>query len=306
MISATEATMVYDDGLTDEQVEARFEEIKLRFARSLPERIETCRQVLPAMCGSTPSAIEAVQTIYQLVHAMCGMAGTVGFTDVARLVRQATSAIADAHRAKRGMSEAECANVGAIIENLRISATRIVPDPAPGGSGDICMAASMRNTGQRLQEPLAHRSSTPDTGVHQDHAAAAMRILELFRTEGMAKTRILYIDDEECIREIAHFLLAREPDFDVRHCASGLMGLVESVNWHPDIILLDVVMPELDGPHTLQIFKAIQDTADVPVVFLTARFEPEDLDEYRSIGAAGVIKKPFVPTKLASQVRSFV
>lgn len=261
------------------------------------------------MCGSTPSAIDAVQTIYQIVHSMCGMAGTVGFADVARLVRQATNEIADAHRAKRGLSEAECANVGVIIENLRMSARKI-PDPALasalGGRGDLCMDASMPKTGQELQEPLANRSCNPDTGVHQDHAATAMRILELFRTEGIAKTRILYIDDEECIREIAHFLLAREPDFDVRHCASGLMGLVESANWHPDIILLDVVMTELDGPRTLQIFKAIQDTADVPIVFLTARFEPEDLDEYRSIGAAGVIKKPFVPTKFAAQVRSFV
>ena len=302
--------MLYDDELTDEQVEAHFEEIKLRFATSLPEKIEACLEVLPAVCGSTSSAIDAVQAIYQLVHSMCGMAGTVGFTEVARLVRQSTNVIAEAHRAKRGLSEAEYADVRAIVEHLRISAKKILSDLAPAPDldpkGELFMAASIPDPAQGLQDPLAHRACMADTDADRVHAARAMEILELFRTDGMAKTRILYIDDEECMREIAHFLLAREPDFDVRHCASGLMGLVESANWHPDIILLDVVMTELDGPRMLQIFKAIQDTADVPIVFLTARYEPEDLDEYRLIGAAGVIQKPFAPTKLASQVRAFI
>ena len=84
-------------------------------------------------------------------------------------------------------------------------------------------------------------------------------------------TRVLYIDDEPDIREVASMALEIDPEFEVRCCASGREGLVEAREWLPQIILLDVMMPGLDGPSTLGIIKGDPCLAHIPVVFITAR-----------------------------------
>jgi CheY-like chemotaxis protein len=121
----------------------------------------------------------------------------------------------------------------------------------------------------------------------------------------MTPVCVLYVDDEPDIREVVEMSLALDPAVSVRSCASGGDALAATVDWSPDLILLDVIMPEMDGPSTLLRLRERPRTARVPVVFMTARAQTSELDRFRSLGAAGVIGKPFDPMTLAAQVRSY-
>lgn len=116
-------------------------------------------------------------------------------------------------------------------------------------------------------------------------------------------TRILYVDDEADIREVAQMALELEPGFEVRICASGAEALEIAPQWRPDLILLDVMMPEMDGPAVLAGLRDIAETAATPVVFITARTQQQEVAQLRALGAEGVIAKPFDPMALAGQVR---
>jgi CheY-like chemotaxis protein len=119
----------------------------------------------------------------------------------------------------------------------------------------------------------------------------------------MAKLRVLYVDDEADIREIAAMSLELDDSFEVRTCASGSEALQAAPDWKPDLILLDVMMPGIDGPETLAGLKADPRTAGVPVVFITARTQSYEIERFLSLGAIGVIAKPFDPMTLAEQAR---
>lgn len=118
--------------------------------------------------------------------------------------------------------------------------------------------------------------------------------------------KILYVDDEDDIREIAVMALEFDPGLTVRSCASGSDALATVADWLPDLILLDVMMPDMDGPETLTRLQQAPETAAVPVVFTTARTQPEDIDRFMNLGAAGVISKPFDPMTLAEQARDLL
>jgi len=122
----------------------------------------------------------------------------------------------------------------------------------------------------------------------------------------MTMIRILHVDDEPDIREVVELSLGLDPDFTVRSCCSGSEGLAVAAEWEPDIILLDVMMPVLDGPATLARLRQNVETAHFPVVFMTARSQAREADRFRSLGAAGVIPKPFDPLKLAASLRQYV
>ena len=122
----------------------------------------------------------------------------------------------------------------------------------------------------------------------------------------MSSIRVLHIDDEPDILDIASASLGLDPEFEVRDCGSGADGLVAAAEWHPDVILLDVMMPVMDGPATLAHLRENPRTADIPVVFMTARVQTQDLARFKSLGAAGVITKPFDPMTLAASVRSYI
>lgn len=119
-------------------------------------------------------------------------------------------------------------------------------------------------------------------------------------------TKVLYIDDEPDIREVACMSLEIDENFDVRSCASGLEGLKVAQAWQPDIILLDVMMPGLDGPATLARLQPHPCTYDIPVVFITAKVQPGETEKLLALGVKGVLKKPFDPMMLARQVRDFL
>ncbi|OBX18629.1 hypothetical protein A9995_11790 [Erythrobacter sp. QSSC1-22B] len=119
-------------------------------------------------------------------------------------------------------------------------------------------------------------------------------------------TRVLYVDDEPDIREIAEMALGLDPGFEVRLAASAREALTIAEGWCPDIALLDVMMPEIDGPTLLKMMRERQELANVPVAFVTARAQPSELQNFAMLDAVGVIAKPFDPMTLASTVRKLL
>jgi CheY-like chemotaxis protein len=116
--------------------------------------------------------------------------------------------------------------------------------------------------------------------------------------------RVLYVDDEDDLREVAQMSLELDPEIGVRCSASGAEALDELGNWQPDLILMDVMMPEMDGPVTLARIRARGESP--PVVFITARAGANDTARLMALGALGVIPKPFDPMSLAATVRHYL
>jgi len=121
-------------------------------------------------------------------------------------------------------------------------------------------------------------------------------------TRSTVGRRVLLVDDEELIREVAEVSLVKVGGWEVLTASSGEEGLHMAVGEHPDAILLDVMMPGLDGPGTLARLKADPATATIPVVFLTAKVRQSEQQQWIDLGAAGVLVKPFDPMSLADQV----
>ncbi len=113
---------------------------------------------------------------------------------------------------------------------------------------------------------------------------------------------LLYIDDEPDIRQIVQMALGLAPGLSVHLADSGEQALSLARTLHPDLVLLDVMMPGLDGPGTLARMRAEPSLAGLPVIFMTAKAMPQGVARFRELGAAGVIGKPFDPMKLAAQV----
>lgn len=123
----------------------------------------------------------------------------------------------------------------------------------------------------------------------------------------MERVQILHVDDDEDIREVAAFSLGIDPQIELRSAASGAQALeVLDAGYRPDVILLDVMMPGLDGPGTLALIRQRPDQAETPVVFMTARVTSSETDQYRALGALDVIVKPFDPMSLAADVRALL
>lgn len=116
--------------------------------------------------------------------------------------------------------------------------------------------------------------------------------------------RILYVEDEPDIRTVAKLALEMVGGYTVKICASGDEALREAANFAPDMILLDVMMPGMDGPTTLKALREQPALAQVPVAFMTAKVQPAEVAYFRSLGARDVIAKPFDPMALAAQVRA--
>jgi len=113
---------------------------------------------------------------------------------------------------------------------------------------------------------------------------------------------ILLIDDEPDIRAVVELSLGSLAGWDVLTAGNGTDGVAVAAARQPDVILLDVMMPELDGPATLDALRAHDDTRAIPVLFMTAKAQAGELTRYASLGVAGVIPKPFDPMTLATQV----
>lgn len=116
--------------------------------------------------------------------------------------------------------------------------------------------------------------------------------------------RILHVDDEEDIRTIIEMALNLIGQFDLLQCASGKQATEKAEAFRPDLLVLDYMMPEMDGKETLRELRKLPGLSDVPVVFMTARVNEEFSNSLRSDGALGVIAKPFDPMGLADQLRT--
>jgi len=119
-----------------------------------------------------------------------------------------------------------------------------------------------------------------------------------------ALPRILYVEDEPDIQAVAKLALEMVGGFEVKVCSSGEEALSEVDAFAPDMILLDVMMPGMDGPSTLQALREKPSFVHTPVAFMTAKVQPAEVAHYRSLGARDVIAKPFDPMTLASQVKA--
>jgi CheY-like chemotaxis protein len=122
----------------------------------------------------------------------------------------------------------------------------------------------------------------------------------------MTALRLLLIDDDADIREIATMSQSLDPELTVRCCASGEEGLIAAIDYSPDLILLDVMMPFMDGPTTLAGLRGNPLSATIPVIFMTARAQTREIEQFKSLGAAGVIAKPFDPMTLVGLVRGLI
>lgn len=116
--------------------------------------------------------------------------------------------------------------------------------------------------------------------------------------------RILHVDDEPDIREVAKLSLEGVGGFTVEVCASGQEALDVAPRFKPDLILLDVMMPIMDGPSTLRALRDNDETAYIPIVFMTAKVQKLEIVEFKELGAIDVIEKPFDPMNLADQVKA--
>jgi DNA-binding response OmpR family regulator len=120
----------------------------------------------------------------------------------------------------------------------------------------------------------------------------------------MLNLHVLLADDEPDIREIIDISLSLDPFMVLRSFSSGSEALKGAAEWRPDLILLDVMMPVMDGPMTLAQLRADRRTATIPVVFMTARTQTRERAGFMSSGAIGVIAKPFDPVELPALVRA--
>ncbi|WP_404360312.1 response regulator [Methylotuvimicrobium sp. KM1] len=115
--------------------------------------------------------------------------------------------------------------------------------------------------------------------------------------------RILYVEDEPDIQTVAKLALEMVGGFTVKTCSSGEEALAEAADFMPDLILLDVMMPGMDGPTTFNRLREQPIIAEIPIIFMTAKIQPSEIADYRSLGAIDVIAKPFDPMTLADQIR---
>jgi two-component system, OmpR family, response regulator len=114
---------------------------------------------------------------------------------------------------------------------------------------------------------------------------------------------VLLIDDDDSVRMLARISLVKVGGMHVTEASSGPEGLVAAAQDPPDVILLDVMMPGMDGPSTFTALKANARTAGIPVIFLTAKAMPTELARLSGLGAIAVLTKPFDPLTLAADVR---
>jgi len=114
--------------------------------------------------------------------------------------------------------------------------------------------------------------------------------------------RLLVIDDEDDIRDVASVTLELTRGWTIESAGCGARGIELARSFRPDAILLDVMMPDLDGPATFRLLQSLGDTRHIPVIFLTAKVQPADLRKFTQLGVRGVIAKPFDPLKLAAEI----
>ena len=117
------------------------------------------------------------------------------------------------------------------------------------------------------------------------------------------KPTVLIVDDDDDVRAISALAASKIGGWDVLSVASGAEAVALAAQEHPDVILLDVMMPPPDGPATLALLRDDSATAAIPIIFLTAKSQADEIEHFLELGASGVISKPFDATALPDEVR---
>jgi CheY-like chemotaxis protein len=116
--------------------------------------------------------------------------------------------------------------------------------------------------------------------------------------------RITYVEDEPHIREIVQLALEELGGFTLHVCESGPEALDTVPIFHPDLVMLDVMMPGMNGIQTFRSLRQLPEIAGTPIIFVTAKAQKHEIQQYLSLGAADVIPKPFDPVALPSEITS--
>jgi len=119
-----------------------------------------------------------------------------------------------------------------------------------------------------------------------------------------ALERVLLVEDNDDVRKVAQAALTLVGGLDVHACASGAAALAAMADFAPQLVLLDLMMPDMDGPAVLERLRADPATAGIPVVFLTAKASPAESRRLRELGALEVLAKPFDPLTLHERVKA--
>lgn len=114
--------------------------------------------------------------------------------------------------------------------------------------------------------------------------------------------RILYVEDDPDIQAIARVALEAVGGFTVETCNNGESALEAVASFQPDLLLLDVMMPDMDGPSTLQALRNQPGMAEIPAIFMTAKVQPQEIEQLQTQGVVDIITKPFDPMTLSDQV----
>jgi two-component system, OmpR family, response regulator len=115
---------------------------------------------------------------------------------------------------------------------------------------------------------------------------------------------VLYVDDDADIREIVQMSLTLDGDLSVNLCEGGERALARMREERPDLVMLDVMMPGMDGPAILARMRADEGLRSIPVIFMTAKTNSPEVERFREMSAIGVIAKPFDPMALGRQVKA--
>jgi CheY-like chemotaxis protein len=116
--------------------------------------------------------------------------------------------------------------------------------------------------------------------------------------------RITYVEDEPHIREIVQLALEELGGFTLHVCESGPEALDTAPIFHPDLVLLDVMMPGMNGIQTFRSLKELPAMSETPIIFVTAKAQKHEIQQYKSLGAADVIAKPFNPITLPADIQA--
>ena len=118
--------------------------------------------------------------------------------------------------------------------------------------------------------------------------------------------KILIIDDEEDVRDVACMCLGLMHGFEVLSATGGEEGIGLAREHQPDVILLDLMMPVVDGTETIKRLRAADDTKNIPVIFLTVKNIESEIDRLMALGALAVMRKPFDPNTIGAQITEIV
>ncbi|MBB4266495.1 response regulator [Roseospira visakhapatnamensis] len=116
--------------------------------------------------------------------------------------------------------------------------------------------------------------------------------------------RVLYVDDEVMLQKVGRVALEKFGGFEVEVVGSGEEALQRAPVYNPDLILLDVMMPGMDGPSTVERLRAMPEVCQIPIVFITAKAHPDEVARFKALGVMGVLTKPYEPQDLGNQLRT--